>query len=544
MTAMPIRAHSGFPRRPGGGAGGPASPGGGPSGGTPGGVDDEVVESAGGVGPSGVGGVGILIVGLSSAISAQSLRGRLANAGPRADAPRLAVVHRRTELQEPDRYGGDTCGQRWQTLDAIGPRDRGGLREVRAHRGPPDPAPSPGRTSAVGLPFVRRPIRRRPGRKERHALGRYRRPVDVSRLPQGHGRPRGHRPPHPRTAAPAPADAATDYILMSRSALLAAPRQRHAMAEPQGRRRRESRQRRTCATSTPEHHLRTLAAALVYARTGTRLVRHQGAQRRHGRHPDPARRLRQRDARARPAADGLRPRRRLRRASPAAPIRRSGRGSRTIRRKVIGGHGIWNSLYRTHLRSRRPTGAPTPVRRESPRACISATAPTFAAAAASLAASSATAARTAFWDKLSTASMSWACSPTNYTPVNGWCRRGGILVDGAVVADIGRGGYRRVAARRHRHPVPARVDPGPRPAGRAALPERLLVGLALVQPCAQADGHGRHPLEGRPVAPAGTRRRRHARCRGCSTAGCGMSISRASYSGMGRAIGFTDWLWG
>ena len=145
ITATPSRTHSGFPRRPGGGAGGPASPGGGPSGGTAGGVDGDVVGSAGGVGPSAVGGVGILTVGISSAISAQSLRGRPANAGDARRRQRRRWCVDAPWCRSLAESGVTRSAIGWQTFDGSAP-GIAGAREVRAHRGPPDPAPSPGRT--------------------------------------------------------------------------------------------------------------------------------------------------------------------------------------------------------------------------------------------------------------------------------------------------------------------------------------------------------------------------------------------------------------
>ena len=104
---------------------------------------------------------------------------------------------------------GDTGADRVQTswCQWSGP-GIAGARPVRAHRGPSQTQPpvTRPRLALVGSPFVRRTILRRPGRKERHALGRQRRPVDVSRLPQdqAHGRPRGHRRSSSRAPPPPP----------------------------------------------------------------------------------------------------------------------------------------------------------------------------------------------------------------------------------------------------------------------------------------------------------------------------------------------------
>ena len=68
-------------------------------------------------------------------------------------------------------------------------------------------------------------------------------------------------------ATPAPAAAATDYILMSRAALMARPVTgtpwRNLKAVADGTLGTPS-----LCDQNSRHHLRTLAAALVYARTG------------------------------------------------------------------------------------------------------------------------------------------------------------------------------------------------------------------------------------------------------------------------------------
>src|SRR6185436_13418267 len=118
-------------------------------------------------------------------------------------AARTSVVRRRTAMQQARRpwrdidwtMGADLSG----TVIGSGPGDR------RGPYGPRSPRPSliqapvtRSRPPLTGPPFVRRTVLRRPGRKERHAFGEQRRPVDVPRLPQdeAHGQSPGHRDPH------------------------------------------------------------------------------------------------------------------------------------------------------------------------------------------------------------------------------------------------------------------------------------------------------------------------------------------------------------
>ena len=131
-----------------------------------------------------------------------------------------------------------------------------------------------------------------------------------------------------------------------------------------------------------------------------------------------------------------------------------------------------------------------------------------------------------------------------YTPVNDACTKSGVNVDGGVVADISRGGSLDLAAGQDRHPVPARdsiqglgiqVELLYRNgyANAWGWSSKALKRMAdIVTRSAHAGGTGWNADE----QPAG-------RCRGCSTERYGTSIP-TSWSGMGRGIGFTDWLYG
>ena len=343
----------------------------------------------------------------------------------------------------------------------------------------------------------------------------------------------------PAAAAPAPAEAATDYILMSRSALMARPTRgtpwRNLKAVADG-----SLGSPNLCDQNSRHHLRTLAAALVFARTGTASY---GSKARNG------------------VMAAIRTQRvgcdnatlALGRQLPAyvlaadfAQLAGTPRSTfrswlSTIRRKLIGGHGVWNSLYRTHLRSATNWGAYAGAARIAASLYLG---DRVDVAAASRVTRGFLGDRSAyrFWDRLSTASKSWACSPTNYTPVNGWCRRGGVLVDGAVVADIGRGGYRRwppgdtgiqyqlESIQGMGLQVELLYQNGYRSAWSWSA--RALKRMAMVVNRSKASGGtGWNETQASRQMPWLLNRR------------LGMSIPR-SYSGMGRALGFTDWLWG
>ena len=147
-----------------------------------------------------------------------------------------------------------------------------------------------------------------------------------------------------------------------------------------------------------------------------------------------------------------------------------------------------------------------------------------------------------FWDRLSSAAKSWSCAPTNYTPVNGYCRKGGLIVDGAVVADISRGGSRRW------------------PPGDTGIQYQLdsIQGLGLQVELLYQNGYsGAWHWQNdalRRMANIVTRSKKSGGMGWNETQASrqmpwlldrrlGMSIPRA-YSPMGRGIGFADWLWG
>jgi hypothetical protein len=340
-------------------------------------------------------------------------------------------------------------------------------------------------------------------------------------------------------SAPTPAEAATNYILMSRSALMARPvsgtpwRNLKSVAG-------QSLGTPNMCDQNSRHHLRTLAAALVFARTG---IASYGAKARGG---VKAAITTQRSgcnnatlALGRQlmayvlAADfaGLT-------GTPDATFRS---WLRTIRTKIIGGHSKWDSLSHTHTRSANNWGAYAGASRIAASLYLGDTADVASAARIT---QGFLGNRTAhkFWSILDSAAKSWACSPTNYTPVNGWCRRGGILVDGAAVMDVGRGGYRKwppgddgvdyqlESIQGVGMQVELLFKNGYTSAWKWS--NRALKRMAMfVNRSRASGGTGWNETQASRQMPWLLDRR------------LGMTIPRR-YSGMGRSIGFTDWLWG
>lgn len=345
----------------------------------------------------------------------------------------------------------------------------------------------------------------------------------------------------PSIVAPTPAAAAAPpsrYLLMSRSALLARPvsgtawaNMRAVAAGPLGT--------PDLCNQNNKHHLRTLAAALVFARTG---IASYGVK---ARSAVVAAIRTQRVCNNATLSLG----RQLMAYVLAADFAQlTGTGEAkfrsfltTIRRKIIGGHSIWNSLYRTHVRSATNWGAYAGASRIAASLYLG---DRTDVAAASRVTRGFLGDRSAFrfYDNLSSAAVSWSCAPSIYTPVNGTCTKGAINVDGAVVADISRGGSLRW------------------PPGTTGVQYQLdsIQGLGLQVELLYMNGYST-AWQWSSVA---LRRMANVVTRSRSAGGTGwnattasrqmpwlldnrlsMTIPRVS-SGMGRAIGFTDWLYG
>jgi hypothetical protein len=343
----------------------------------------------------------------------------------------------------------------------------------------------------------------------------------------------------PSAVDPTPAAAANGYILMSRSALMARP--------VTGVRWRNLRAVADASLGSPnmcdqnsKHHLRTLAAALVYARTGRAAY---GTKARNG--VLAAIRTQRIGCDNATLALG----RQLMAYVLAADFANlSGAGDatfrswlRTIRKRVIGGHGVWNSLFRTHYLSATNWGAYAGASRIAASLYLGDTADVRAA---SLITRGFLGDRSAFRfsDNLTSAALSWSCSPTRYTPVNGWCRRGGLLVDGVVIADLSRGGARRW------------------PPGATGVQYQLdsIQGLGMQVELLYQNGYSAAWR----WSDRALRRMANVVTRSKAAGGTGWNETLSSrqmpwlldrrlgmtlprvLTGMGRAIGFTDWLYG
>jgi len=202
---------------------------------------------------------------------------------------------------------------------------------------------------------------------------------------------------------------------------------------------------------------------------------------------------------------------------------------------------VWDSLYHTQIRSATNWGAYAGAARIATSLYLGDTADVAAASKVTRGFLGERAAYK-FWDRLSSAAQSWSCAPTNYTPVNGTCRRAGLLVDGAVVADLSRGGSRRW------------------PPGDTGVQYQLesIQGMGLQVELLYQNGYS----DAWQWQNQALRRMANIVTRSKTSGGTGWNETQASrqmpwlldtrlgmrlpraYSGMGRAIGFTDWLWG
>lgn len=343
----------------------------------------------------------------------------------------------------------------------------------------------------------------------------------------------------PGIVAPPKAAAATDYILMSRAALLARPVSGVAWANLRAVANGSLGTPNLCNQDS-KHHLRTLAAALVFARTG---IASYGIKARSA--------VMSAIGTLRVGCDNaaLSLGRQLTAYVLAAdfaqlagtPETTFRAWLRAIRTRAIGGHGVWSSLYRTHVRSATNWGAYAGASRIAASLYLG---DSIDVAAASRITRGFLGDRSAyrFPDKMTSAALSWSCAPTIYTPVNGTCTKGGVNVDGAVIADISRGGARRW------------------PPGSTGIAYQLdsIQGLGLQVELLYQNGYS----SAWTWSASALRRMANFVTRSRSGGGVGwngttaarqmpwllnkrygLSIPRVS-SGMGRAIGFTDWLWG
>lgn len=390
------------------------------------------------------------------------------------------------------------------------------------------PTATPDERAADGMPDARHPTQRPLGRPRRRWLFAL-----VSGLTALAG---VLAPATPTTVA------ATDSILMPRSQLLALPTSGTAWAELKTVADQALGTPNLCDQDS-KHHLRTLAAALVYARTGATSY---GAKARSGVmsalptqvvgcHNATLALGRQLAAYVFSAdfADLS--------GTPDTTFR-SWLGA--IRTKIVGGHSVWNSIAATHRLAPGNWGAHAGSARIAADLYLGDTADLAAAARVTRGFLGDRSAYAGFTNNLDAADLSWTCtgSATTYTPENAACSRGGVNLDGAIATDISRGGTLRWPP----------TDPG--------IPYQLesIQGVGL-----QVELLYRHGYSDAWIWSNSALKRAAAMVtRSAASGGTGWNETTASRqmpwllnkrygtsiptrtAGMGRSIGFTDWLYG
>ncbi len=336
--------------------------------------------------------------------------------------------------------------------------------------------------------------------------------------------------------------AASSYLLMPRAELLALPTSGAAWTALKGV--------ADGSLSTPDlcnidahHHVETLAAALVYARTG------EASYGTKARAAIMAAIKTQRDGCTNAV---LALGRQLTAYVLSANLSGlSGADDTTfrswlsaIRTKVIGGHPIWNSLVATHLSSPNNWGAYAGASRIAADLYLGDSTDLSAASRVTRGFLGDRASYAAFTKNLSSAAISWSCTGDvlTYTPENGACTKSGINLDGGVAADISRGGSL--------HWPPA--DPG--------IPYQLeaIQGVGLQTELLYRNGYS----DAWSWSSNGLKRAAAIVTRSAAAGGTGWNATSTSRqmpwllnlrygtsiptraSGIGRAIGFTDWLYG
>jgi hypothetical protein len=238
----------------------------------------------------------------------------------------------------------------------------------------------------------------------------------------------------------APTAGAADYLLMPRSELLTRPVSGSAWTALRAVADQSLGTANLC-DQDEDHHLRTLAAALVYARTGIETY----------------------GTKARAGVMAALPTQRVGCGNAVLALGRqltayvlaadfaglTGSNDTTfrswlsaVRGKIIGGHSSWDSLIKTHRDAPNNWGAYAGAARIAASLYIGDSADLAAATLVTRGFLGDRSAYAGFRTNLDSADLSWTCtgSGTTYTPVSGQCTRSGVNVDGAVAADISRGG--------------------------------------------------------------------------------------------------------
>ncbi len=345
----------------------------------------------------------------------------------------------------------------------------------------------------------------------------------------------------PAVAGSAPVAAATDYLLMPRSELLTRPVSGSTWTSLRSVADASLGTANLC-DQDEDHHLRTLASALVYARTG---IASYATKARGG----VMAAIATQTAGCNNATLALG--RQLTGYVLAADFSALSGADDTafrswlsaIRGKVIGGHSIWDSLINTHTRSANNWGAYAGAARVAASLYLGDSADVAAAALVTRGFLGDRGAY-AFNHILDADDLSWTCSgsQSTYTPVNPACTKSGINVDGAVAVDISRGGGLRW------------------PPGSTGVQYQLdsIQGLGLQVELLFRNGHS----AAWGWSSSALRRMAGVVTRSAASGGLGWNGTNAhrqmpwllneryglniptTATSMGRAIGFTDWLYG
>ena len=338
------------------------------------------------------------------------------------------------------------------------------------------------------------------------------------------------------------ASAAGGYILMPRSELLARPVSGTAWANLKKVADSSLGSADACDINS-DHHLRTLAAALVYARTGAAAY---GTKARAGVMAGMAS---QKDGCSQAV---LSLGRQLTAYVLAADFAGLSGANETafrawlsaIRTKNIGGHSTRNAIVTTHKISSNNWGAYAGASRIAADLYLGDGTDLAAAAKVTRGFLGDRSAYASFRDNLESDDLSWSCSGSaaSFTPVNPPCTKSGINIDGGIVSDISRSGSLEW------------------PPGSTGVQYQLdsIQGLGLQVELLYRHGY----TNAWNWSSSALKRMAALVTRSANSGGTGWNATNTSRqmpwllnkrygtklptatSGMGRGIGFTDWLYG
>jgi hypothetical protein len=336
--------------------------------------------------------------------------------------------------------------------------------------------------------------------------------------------------------------AAGGYILMPRSELLARPMSGTAWANLKKVADGSLGSANACDIDS-DHHLRTLAAALVFARTGSAAY---GTKARAGVMAGMAS---QKDGCSQAVLSLGRQLTAYVLAADFAGLAGANETAfrswlSTIRTKNIGGHSTRNAITTTHKVSSNNWGAYAGASRIAADLYLGDAADLAAAARVTRGFLGERAQYAGFSDNLESDDLSWSCSGSaaSFTPVNPACTKSGINIDGGIVSDISRAGSLKW------------------PPGSTGVQYQIdsIQGLGLQVELLYRNGYG----SAWSWSNSALKRMAGLVTRSGNAGGTGWNATNTSrqmpwllnkrygtsiptvYSAMGRGIGFTDWLYG